>query len=122
MPIAAFASFLGIAKETTPGTAVAATAILPVTDAKPKINVMYLPDEGMRASQAKTYGEVQGPTYAEYEYGGAVYADAIGWPLVGVLGDLATTGASAPFTHGIALLNSGALTPTYTLSDYNGVN
>jgi len=122
MPISAGATILGIAKETTPGTAVAATAFIPVKDVKPHINVAYLPDEGWRGVQAKTFGEVQGPTYAELEWSGVCYADTLGWMLTGVLGDIATTGASAPFSHAIALLNSGALTPTYTITDYNGFN
>lgn len=122
MPIASAASILGIAKEATPGTVVPATAFIPVKDIKPHIAVTYLPDEGWRGAQAKTYGEVQGPTYATIEFSGVAYADTIGWLLTGVLGDITTTGASAPFTHNIALLNSGALTPTYTVTDYNGFN
>lgn len=122
MPIASGLSFLGIAKETTPGTGVAAVGFIPVTDFKPKIVPIYLPDEAIRGSQAKTYGEVQGPTYAQYGFSGPAYADSIGWALAGVLNDVTTTGASAPFSHAISLLNSGALPTTYSISDYNGFN
>jgi len=122
MPISSASTFLGIAKETTPGTAVAATAFIPVTSLTPKVLQAYLADEGWRGSQAKTYGEVLGPVSIEYAFGGSVYPDTIGFALAGVLGEVATTGASAPFSHAIDLLNSGALTKTYTISDYNGVN
>lgn len=122
MPIGSGLSFLGIAKEATPGTAVAATNYIPVTDFKPKIIPIYIPDEGIRASQAKTYNEVQGPTYAEYGFSGAAYPDSVGWALAGLLNDVVTTGASAPFSHALSLLNSGALPTAYTLSDYNGFN
>jgi hypothetical protein len=122
MPLSSAASILGIAKEAVVGTAVPPTAFLPVKDIKPHINVIYLPDEGWRGSQAKTYGEPQGPSYAELEFSGVVYPDTAGWFLTGILGDITTTGASAPFSHAIALLNTGALTPSYTITDYNGFN
>ena len=121
MPIASNLSFLGIAKEAVPGTPVAATAFLPVTSMAPAIKQIYLPDEAFRASQAKTFAEIAGPQYVEYGYDGPAFADAIGWALVGVLGDVATTGAGAPFTHTAALKNDGQ-PATYTLSDYNGFN
>jgi len=121
MPVAANLTFLGIAKETTPGTAVAATNFLPVVDVKPKINVAYLEDNAMRGAMAKIFNEIPGVSFCEYEFGGPAFADVIGWALAGVLGDVATTGASAPFTHAVSLLNSGQ-PKTYTISDYNGFN
>lgn len=122
MPIPSNLSLLGIAKETTAGTAAPATAFLPVTEMKPHVNVAYLDDMAMRASQAALYNEVLGVAFAEYEFSGPAFADTVGFALTGVLGDVATTGASAPYSHAISLNNAVAQTPTYTLSDYNGVN
>lgn len=121
MPVAANLSFLGVSKEATPGTAVAASNFLPVTDLKPKIHVGYLEDTSLRGSMAKVFNEIPGVSFGEYEFTGPVFADSVGWALAGVLGDVATTGAAAPLSHAIALLNSGQPT-TYTLSDYNGFN
>lgn len=121
MPVGSNLSFIGIAKEATPGTAVAASSFLPVSTLKPQINVAYLPDTGLRGSQAKTFDLRPGVSYATFDFDGAVYADVLGWIATGVLGDVATTGASAPYTHAVSLGNAGQ-PPSYTLSDYNGFN
>lgn len=119
MPQPTFRSFLGIAKETVFGTAVAATAYLPVKDMNPKDKLKYLEDEGMRGSMVDSYGKIAGPLHAEYDFGGDVFPDTIGYPLAGVLGDVTVTGASAPYTHAMAVLNTGTgQPPSYTLSDY----
>jgi hypothetical protein len=119
MPQPTFRSFLGIAKETTFGTAVAATAFLPVKDMSPKDKLKLIDDEGMRGSMVTSYGKIAGPIYAEYDFGGDVFPDVIGYPLAGVLGDVTVTGASAPYTHAMAVLNTGTgQPPSYTLSDY----
>jgi hypothetical protein len=56
-----------------------------------------------------------------------LFADAIGYPLAGIMGACDTTGVSAPFTHTISLLNS--LTSnvdvqpiSYTMTDFYAVN
>lgn len=119
MPQPTFRSFLGIAKEATFGTAVAATAYIPVKTMSPKDNLTLLDDQGMRGSMVDTYDRIVGPIFAEYGFDGDVFPDTIGWPVVGVLGDLTTTGASAPFSHAAAVLNTGTgQPPSYTLSDY----
>ena len=67
------------------------------------------------------YDVIQGSIYSEFEFGGDVFADTIGYPLAGLLGDVVTTGASAPYTHVISTLNSQASNgqpTTFTLSDY----
>lgn len=121
--VPSFLSFLGIAKEATPGTAVAATNFLRPTDMLPHVTVTYLPDEGVRGAMAKTYNEVAGVGRCEYEYTANLYADEVGWPVASMLNDLTVTGASDPYTTTFALLNSGQGQPTtYTISDYNGNN
>lgn len=122
MPQPSARSFLGIAKESAFGTVAAATAYIPVKDMKPKEKLTLLPDKGMRGSMVEVYDEISGPIWAEYEFGGDVFPDTLGWIATGVLGDLTTTGASAPYTHALAVLNTGtAQPPSYTLSDYYAI-
>lgn len=118
-----FRSVLGIAKETVPNTASAATAFIPVKTMTPKDSLTLLDDQGMRGSMVSTYDRIAGPLHAEYGFDGDVYPDTFGWPLAGVLGDVTTTGASAPFSHGMSVLNTGdGQPPTYTISDFYTIN
>lgn len=114
-------SVVGIAKEATKGTAVAPTAFIPVKKFDPDPKVNKLIDSGWRGSMGDNYGMQNGTQTAEIALGGDVFTDTIGWLLAGVMGDVATTGASSPFTHKIALLNSGDGQPkSYTLTDTQG--
>lgn len=104
-------SYLGVAKETTKGTAVAPTNFIPVAQSKLKLVDIIDPlfDDGLRGSNVKgNYAYVPGRKRSTVEFGGPVFADTIGWGLSGILGSVATTGASAPFTHTISLKNSTA--------------
>jgi hypothetical protein len=122
-------SYLGIAKEATRGTAVAPTDFIPVMkDAlKPVDIVDPLYDTGLRGSNVLNYNYIPGRTRSTVDFGGAVFADTVGYAIAGVLGSVATTGASAPFTHTISLFNSlvsGAdVQPiSYTLTDFYAVD
>jgi hypothetical protein len=122
-------SYLGIAKEVTKGTPVAATDFIPVAkDAlKPQDIIDPLYDQGLRGSNVLNYNYIQGRTRSTFDFGGAVFADTIGYALAGLLGDVATTGSTAPFTHTISLLNSttsgaDAQPISYTLTDFYAVN
>jgi hypothetical protein len=117
MPKATQLSFLGIAKEVTPGTPVASSAFIPVTQITPKDSVALLDDKGFRGSQVEVYDQIAGVTSATVDFDGDVFPDTIGWPLAGVLGDVVTTGTT-PVTHTFAVLNSGTGQPiSYTLND-----
>src|ERR1700738_1279034 len=119
MPNPTNRSFLGVAKEATKGTGVASTAYIPVKTINPFDHVMYLPDKGLRGSMVETYDEIAGPIYSELDIGGDAFPDTIGWPLAGILPDVATTGASAPFTTTFASKNTGdGQAKAYTLTDY----
>lgn len=118
-------SYLGIAKEVTKGTPVAPTDYLPVmaNSLKPVDIIDPLYDEGLRGSNVKSYAYVPGRTRSTYDFGGSVFADAIGYPIAGLLGDVATVGASAPFTHTMSLENSAVAAAdaqplSYTLTDF----
>lgn len=122
-------SYLGIAKEATKGTAVAATDFIPVAQdsVKPVDIIDPLYDQGLRGSNVMNYNYIPGRTRSTFDFGGAVFADGIGYPLSGIMGAVATTGASAPFTHTISLLNSVAETVdtqpiSYTLTDFFAVD
>ena len=128
MALPRYKSFLGIAKEPSHAAGVAPTAtaavdFIPVNSISPFDNIKYLDDENWRGSMVKTYGTTQGPIHAEFEFGGTVYPDTIGYPVAGVLGDVVKSGATAPYTYAISTLNSGSGQATsYTLTDYNAIN
>ena len=122
-------SYLGIAKEVTKGTVVAPTDFIPVAkdNLKPVDLVDPLYDTGLRGSNVVNYNYIQGRSRSTFDFGGAVFADTIGYSIAGLLGSVATTGASAPYTHTISLENS--LTSdvdvqpiSYTLTDFYAVD
>lgn len=119
VPVSTYKSFVGIGKETTPGTAVAATNYIVLTepaDFQPRIK--YLTDVSNRASMVANAGMVAGVTGTDYGMKGNVFPDSVGFLLAGVMGEVATVGAGAPYTHTITLLNSGQGQPTsYTITD-----
>lgn len=121
-------SYLGIAKEVTKGTPVAATDFIPVAkdSIKPVDVIDPLYDQGLRGSNVLNYNYIPGRTRSTFDFGGAVFADTIGYAIAGILGDVATTGVSAPYTHTVSLLNSltsGTDTQpiSYTLTDFYAV-
>ena len=122
-------SYLGIAKETTKGTAVAATNFIPFTmnTFKPVDVIAPLYDTGLRGSMAENYAYLQGRKSTTVDFGGPVFADTVGYLIAGILGDVTTTGASAPYTHAIALKNAvasgGDAQPTsFTITDFYTAN
>jgi len=102
----------GIAKEATKGTYAPPTAFPAWDTFNPDDKITMLPVVGLRGSMVTQFGSVQGVGVGEISVGGAVYADAIGWPLAGLLGDITTTGTVAPYVSALAVLNSGTGQPT----------
>ncbi len=116
-------SFVGIAKEATPGTFVASANYLPVNKFDPQDTTMWLTNDTWQGSAVSTYDKVAGPIYSEISCGGPVVPDMIGYLITGALGDVTTTGASAPFTHAISTKNSTTAQPvSYSLNDYDSVD
>jgi hypothetical protein len=122
-------SYLGIAKETTKGTAVAPTFFIPVTSSslKPVDFVGPLYDEGLRGSLVKNYNYIQGRTRSMYDFSGPVFADAVGFPISGLLGEDVITGGAAPYTHSVGLKNATAVAvdaqpAAYTITDFYAAN
>lgn len=122
-------SYLGIAKEVTKGTAVAPTAFIPVAVGKLKTADIIDPlmDEGLRGSLVKDYNYIQGRKRSTVDFGGSVFPDTVPWAIAGIMGSVATVGASAPYTHTISLKNASAVAvdaqPTaFTLTDFYSAN
>lgn len=122
-------SYLGIAKEVTKGTIVAPTDFIPVAkdSLKPQDIVDPLYDTGLRGSNVLNYNYIPGRSRSTVDFGGAVFADTVGYGIAGLLGSVATSGASAPYTHTISLLNSltsgaDAQPISYTLTDFYAVD
>jgi len=122
-------SYLGIAKETTKGTAVTATNFIPfnMTTFKPVDVIDPLYDTGLRGSMVENYAYLQGRKHSTVDVGGSVFADTIGYWMTGLMGEVATTGSTAPYTHAISLKNavggSGDAQPiSYTLTDFYSAN
>lgn len=122
-------SYLGIAKETVKGTAVAPTAFIPVNIGKVKpvdvIDPLY--DDGLRGSMVKSINYIQGRTRSTFDFGGAVFPDTFGWALGGIMGSVATVGSTAPYTHTVSLKNASAVgadaQPTaFTITDFYSAN
>ncbi|MBS2548799.1 hypothetical protein KGQ19_18190 [Catenulispora sp. NL8] len=123
MPNPTYSTVVGIGKEAVAGQPAVPATFLPAKQFTPKDNTALLPDEGWRGSAVKTYGHMPGVMSVEYDFAGDVYADIIGFPLAGVLGDVVVTGSAAPYTHGMAVNNAGQQQPaTYTITDFNGVS
>jgi len=118
-------SYLGVAKEVTKGTPVAPTDFIPVmaSSLKPVDIIDPLYDEGLRGSNVKNYNYIPGRTRSTLDFGGSVFADTVGYGIAGLLGDVATTGASAPYTHTMSLENSAVAAAdaqpiSYTFTDF----
>jgi hypothetical protein len=122
-------SYLGIAKEATKGTAVAPTDFIPVMvdSLKPVDIIDPLYDTGLRGSMVTNYNYIPGRTRSTFDFGGHVFADTIGYAISGIMGSVATTGSSAPYTHTVSLLNASATGAdsqpiSYTLTDFYAAN
>lgn len=87
--------------------AAAPSNYIPVATFTPTDGITYLPDTNYRGSAVTTYGHVPGPIDGGYATGGNVYSDTFGYWAGNILGDVVTTGGSAPYAHAMAALNSG---------------
>lgn len=108
--------WLGIAKETSPGTAAAApTAFVPLNSPKYTPHVTVLTDDFLRGSMAQSYQAQQGMQYPELTYSTYPYLDSVFQHVLAILGNPdVLTGSADPYTHKTALLNASQ-PPSYTL-------
>lgn len=116
-----YKQFVGVAKETSQGTPVPMTATIPIEKFDPEDKPVWLDDHALRGSMVKSYGRQQGVIKTDFSMSGPVFGDTLGWLLGNILGDLTTTGASAPFTHAFSTLNSAQGQPTsHTFTHFQG--
>jgi hypothetical protein len=122
-PQPSFRSFVGFAKESTPGTAITTPTDYLVCKLDPSQQITQLQDMGWRGSQVDAYGQQQGKRFQNLAFTGDVFVDTFGILLKGILGDEVLTGAGAPYTHAFSLLNTGsAQPPTWTVLDFYSVS
>ena len=123
-------SYLGLAPETTRGTAATTGAIyIPVTTPQTTPMQTFLRDEAFRGSPTTVYDHVQGIRHDEYDAKVYLYADTFGNLVKSVLGGVDTVQTSVPnaglYTHTIKLLNSasiGSQPQSYSILDFDGAN
>lgn len=113
--------FLGIAKETTQGTAVTpSTMWTPMDNFSPETKPKWLDNNAMYNDMAKTHGRTQGVVNEEFDFAAPMFLDFLPHLLYNILGELSTSG-SAPNVHSVSLLNSGsAQPPSHTLVHWQG--
>jgi hypothetical protein len=113
--------WVGIAKESTYGTAIAApTMWIPVYAPKYKSTITPLKDKFLRGSMAETYQQQAGMRHDELTYKTYFYLDTIYPHFLALLGNADTvSGTGDPYTHKTSLYNgsgtNGAQPPSYTL-------
>jgi len=118
---AANLQWVGIAKETTYGTAVSAPTVwIPVDAPKYKSTITPLKDKNLRGAMAETYEQQQGMRSDELGYKTNFYMDSVYQHFLALLGNPDTiTGTGDPYTHKTALYNgsgtNAAQPPSYTL-------
>src|SRR5215472_13803003 len=112
--------FAGLAKESTWGTAVAATDFYPLM--KPDFEPIYEPieDDGFRSNASALQAWYQGVGKSQVSLPDMLfYPNASGHFLMGILGVDTLTGTN-PYTHTMTLLNTG-YPASYTLGKYPGL-
>lgn len=105
--------FVGVARETAPGTAANPGNTIPVTSFQPDDKPIWLLDEAWRASMAGEYDLLQGPIWTETQFGGPAYGDTIGHLFYNIMGDYVSTGtAVSPATTTTGTNSAGATSVT----------
>ena len=107
-------------KETTWGTAVAATKVLPITSDPGFVNeYASVRDSARRGIAAMDYALLQGGGRANISLEGPLLPDIAGNILAGIMGTVSTgTAASGVYPHTISLSSS---VPSYTIEDANPI-
>lgn len=118
MPVPVARSFVGISKEVSRGTGVASTYYLKVEKRQGEDVPKWEAVKGLRGAMAETYGMVQGPKSTIWSMDGPVFADDLGWPLCGILGDV-TASSSRTVSDGVlnATTTVTSATAAFTAAD-----
>lgn len=107
--------WLGLAVESTPGTAAAAPTVwIPVDSPKWGAKITALVDQALRGFMGSDYQQAQGSRNDELAYKTYLYPTSFFTHLRAILGGTDNvTGTADPVTHKVSVLNTAAL-PTYT--------
>lgn len=122
MPFLSVQRYLGLAKEATRGTPVAADIFIPI-DPNPTFEptLTWLPDKELRGSAVEQYDDIPSVRHDDYSFKGNVFADTFPNLVLACLGGPdAVSGTVAPYTHKIGLANApatGSQPPSYTVTD-----
>jgi len=119
-------SFLGLAKETTYGTAASVSTFTPVSGPKLTPTLKWINDPDFRGSPVGSYDQVPGVRNDDYDGKIFMYDDIYPNVLMGILGgpDAVASVTASTWTHTIGVLNSastGSQMPSYTVVN-NSVN
>lgn len=119
-PLQTWLTQLGLAKETTWGTAVAPTTadqFIPVLNPKLSDEIEPIYDRGLRSRASLDQAWYQGFRMQHYTFESQFYPDVCGNWLMGMFG---ADGWSSGTTHPFTVLNT-ALPPSYTIQDFYGI-
>lgn len=97
--------YVGLAKETSAGTAVQPTFTHPMTTFKYTDKITPLKDEAWRGSMAELYNLIKGVRIDDISMGGPLFADGIGYWLMNICGD-----------YSVAMSNPGTTTTVLAAS------
>ena len=118
-------SYLGLALESTRGTAAAGTyTYIPVSAPQVSPMLQWLRDEALRGSPVSLYDQVAGVRHDEVDFKTYAYADSAPLLFASVLGPISSSGSTL-YTHTIGLLNSastGSQPSAVTVNSFDGGN
>jgi hypothetical protein len=106
--------YIGLAVETTQGTAVVPAVTMPVAKFDPADTWVWIDDTSLRGSMTEPYNRVQGPGHTEFDLGGPAYFDTLGYLLNNIFGDITYSGTYTG--SGTTTLNSAAAANDTTIS------
>lgn len=109
-------SHVGLAREAVWGTALPAAKFFPSKNPKFEDDIKRILDQGKRGSAATDFGAWGGTRLGRLEHDGDFYPDVPPYFLLGILGQVNTTGVG-PYTHVFTL---AATPPSFTITDYYG--
>ncbi len=126
MPTDPLLQYIGLMKETVLGTYAAPSGagslFLPYDGApKPHDVIEYITDDAVDANVSRLRAVYQGNKDAEFSWDGKLYPEAVG-PFLVALGLADTVTGAGPYTHTHKVPAAGTQPPSYSITDYDGVN
>jgi hypothetical protein len=110
---------LGVAMETTYGTAVPPVYYVPYNTIKVEDDIKKILDDGKRGILTKDFNSYDGAKSGTVEIDSMAYPDVLGFFLKAIFGQDTVTGSASPYSHKFTVANT--LCPSVTIQDYNTV-